>query len=210
VLIAGAQVFFLLLYFCTFVLCHCANSWRSSAFYFCILCFLHFLHFFCIFLRFCIFVLFCFVLCTFVFLYFCTFCTFVLCHLVWQSIWTSMQNLESVAQKMAELWVLLYLCTFLYFCTFFVRKWLRAVKIYLHAKFRDSSSKIDWVTSIFIFIIITKIIITIKKSQNFNFILEKKLFNKKVVFLHKNNSFFGFRPKKLYLGELWPKTQKWL
>jgi len=61
---------------------------------------------------------------------------------------------------------------------------------------------------IFIFIIITKIIITIKKSQNFNFILEKNLFNKKVVFLHKNNSFFGFRPKKLFLGELWPKTRK--
>ena len=33
-------------------------------------------------------------------------------------------------------------------------------------------------------------IITIKKSQNFNFILEKNLFNKKVVFLHKNKSFF--------------------
>ena len=26
-----------------------------------------------------------------------------------------------------------------------------------------------------------------KKSQNFNFILEKSLLNKKVVFLHKNN-----------------------
>ena len=66
-------------------------------------------------------------------LYFCTFCTFVLCHLVRHSIWTSMQNLESVAQKMAELWVLLYLCTFV---LFFVRKWLRAVKIYLHVKFQ--------------------------------------------------------------------------
>ena len=54
--------------------------------------------------------------CTFVLLYFCTFCTFVLSHLVGQCIWTSMQNLESVARKMTELWVLLYLCTF--FCTF--------------------------------------------------------------------------------------------
>ena len=65
--------------------------------------------------------------------------------------WTSMQNLESVAQKMAELWILLYLCTFLYFCTFFVRKWLRAVKIYLHAKFWASSSKIKWVLINFVF-----------------------------------------------------------
>ena len=39
---------------------------------------------------------------------FLSLCTFVLCHLVGQSIWISMQNLESVAQKMAELWVLLY------------------------------------------------------------------------------------------------------
>ena len=109
-----------------------------------------------VFLYFCIFVLFCFVLCTFVFLYFCIFvflyfCTFVLCHLVRQSIWTFIQNLESVAQKMAELWVLLYLCTFLYFCTFFVRKWLRAVKIYYHAKFRVSSSEIERVMAKFVF-----------------------------------------------------------
>ena len=47
--------------------------------------------------------------CTFVFFYFFTFCTFVLSHLVGQCIWTSMQNLKSVAQKMSELWVL---CTF--------------------------------------------------------------------------------------------------
>ena len=131
-----------------------------------------------------------------------------------KSIRISMQNLESVAQKMAELWVLLYLCTFLYFCTFFVRKWLRAVKIYLHAKFRDSSSKIDWVTSIFIFI---KIIITIKKSQNFNFILEKNLFNKKVVFLHinlalntqncqKNNFKWYFGPKTYFLKSFCAST----
>ena len=33
---------FLLLYFCTFVLCHCANSWRSSVFfYFCIFVLCH-------------------------------------------------------------------------------------------------------------------------------------------------------------------------
>ena len=50
----------------------------------------------------------------FAFLYFCT---FVLCHLIRRSIWTSMRNLESVPQKMAELWVLLY---FLYFCNLFV------------------------------------------------------------------------------------------
>merc|ERR1712030_275257 len=39
-----------------------------------------------------------------------------------------------------------YFCTYVLFCTFvlfFVRKWLRAVKIYLHAKFRVSSSKIE-------------------------------------------------------------------
>ena len=46
-----------------------------------------------------------------------TLCVFVLCSLIGQSIWISMQNLESVAQKMAELWVLLY---FLYFCNLFV------------------------------------------------------------------------------------------
>ena len=50
----------------------------------------------------------------FAFLYFCN---FVLCHLIRRSIWTSMRNLESVPQKMAELWVLLY---FLYFCNLFV------------------------------------------------------------------------------------------
>merc|ERR1712030_223058 len=44
----------------------------------------------------------------------------------------------------------------------------------------------------------TKIIITIKKSQNFNFILEKNLFNKKVVFLHKNNSFLVLGPKNYF------------
>ena len=58
--------------------------------------------------------------CTFVLLYFCTFCTFVLSHLVGRCIWTFMQNLESVALKMTELWVLLYLCTFLYFFVLFV------------------------------------------------------------------------------------------
>ena len=50
-------------------------------------------------------------------LYFCTFILFVLSHLVGQSIWTSMQNLESAAKKMTELWVLLYLHTF---CTFVI------------------------------------------------------------------------------------------
>ena len=44
-------------------------------------------------------------------------CTFYICTLFGQSIWISMQNLESVDQKMAELWVLLY---FLYFCNLFV------------------------------------------------------------------------------------------
>ena len=39
----------------------------------------------------------------------------------------------------------------MYFCTFFVRKWLRAVKIYLHAKFRASSSKIERVMLNFVF-----------------------------------------------------------
>ena len=32
-----------------------------------------------------------------------------------------------------------------------------------------------------------------KKSQNLKFILDKSLLNEKVVFLHKNNSFLGFR-----------------
>ena len=39
-----------------------------------------------------------------------------------------------------------------------------------------------------------------KNGQNFNFILEQSLLNKKVVFLHKNNSFLGFGPQKLILG----------
>ena len=46
------------------------------------------------------------------------------------------------------------------------------------------------------------------KKSKFQLHPRKKKFNKKVVFLHKNNSFFGFRPKKLFLGELWPKTRK--
>ena len=44
--------------------------------------------------------------------------------------------------------VLMYFFVLLYF---FVRKWLRAVKIYLHAKFRASSSKIDRVMVNFVF-----------------------------------------------------------
>ena len=44
--------------------------------------------------------------------------------------------------------VLMYFFVLLYF---FVRKWLRAVKIYLHAKFRASSSKIERVMLNFIF-----------------------------------------------------------
>ena len=108
--------FFLFFSFCMFysfcVFVFLSNNWlRRVFFYFCTFYifwfFLHFYHF----LRFLIFVL---------FVLFCTFCTFVLCHLVGQSIWISMQNLESVAQKMAELWVLLYffvLFVLLYFCT---------------------------------------------------------------------------------------------
>ena len=38
-----------------------------------------------------------------------------------------------------------------------------------------------------------------KKSQNLKCILDKSLLNKKVVFLHKNNSFLGFRTQKLIL-----------
>ena len=44
--------------------------------------------------------------------------------------------------------VLMYFFVLLYF---FVRKWLRAVKIYLHAKFRASSSKIERVMLNFVF-----------------------------------------------------------
>ena len=35
-----------------------------------------------------------------------------------------------------------------------------------------------------------------QKGQHFNFILEQSLLNKKVVFLHKNNLFWGFRAKQ--------------
>ena len=38
-----------------------------------------------------------------------------------------------------------------------------------------------------------------KKSQNLKSILDKSLLNEKVVFLHKNNSFLGFRTHKLIL-----------
>ena len=38
-----------------------------------------------------------------------------------------------------------------------------------------------------------------KKSQNLKSILDKSLLNEKVVFLHKNNSFLGFRAQKLIL-----------
>ena len=38
-----------------------------------------------------------------------------------------------------------------------------------------------------------------KKSQNLKSILDKSLLNEKVVFLHKNNSFLGFRTQKLIL-----------
>ena len=40
---------------------------------------------------------------------------------------------------------------FLRFLRFFVRKWLRTVKIYLYAKFRASSSKIERVMLNFVF-----------------------------------------------------------
>ena len=87
---------FLLLYFCTFVLCHCANSWRSSVFlflYFCTFCAFYIFYIFAFFAFFVFFAFFC-VFC--VFLYYCTlyfvialiagaqvffyFCIFVLCH----------------------------------------------------------------------------------------------------------------------------------
>ena len=47
----------------------------------------------------------------------------------------------------------------------------------------------------------------LQKSQNLKFILDKSLLNEKVVFLHKNNSFWGFRTQKLILrGVLAQKT----
>ena len=88
------------------VLLFCTHSWHPSVF--CIFVFLYFLYF-----------------CIFVILFlmdFFTFCTFVLLNLVRQSIWTSMQNLKSVAQKMSELWVhctLVVLKKFIYICTLF-------------------------------------------------------------------------------------------
>jgi len=45
--------------------------------------------------------------------------------------------------------VLIYFLVLLYFCNLF--KWLRAVKIYLHAKYQHSSSKIDRVMLNFVF-----------------------------------------------------------
>ena len=59
-----------------------------------------------------------------------------------------MQNFRLLAQKLSELWSIL---CFLRFYVFFVRKWLRAVKIYLHAKFRASSLKIERVMLNFVF-----------------------------------------------------------
>ena len=41
--------------------------------------------------------------------------------------------------------------------------------------------------------------------MDFNLILEKSLLIKKIVFLHKNNYFFGFWAKKLILGGIWAK-----
>ena len=100
------------------------------------LCFLCFNNFFLHFLAFLYFS-------TFVFFYFCTFCTFELSYLVGRCIWTSMQNLESVALKMTELWVLLYLCTFLYF---FVLLWfIWTIHTNFHAKSGVCSSKNGWV-----------------------------------------------------------------
>ena len=39
-----------------------------------------------------------------------------------------------------------------------------------------------------------------QKPQNFNFILGKSCKKKKVVFMHKNNSFFGLGDQKIILG----------
>jgi hypothetical protein len=68
---------------------------------------------------------------------FCIFVLFVLRHLVGQSTWISMQNLESVAQEKAELWVLLYYFVLLYF--------VRTVHTNFHAKSGLCSSRNEWV-----------------------------------------------------------------
>ena len=83
------RVFFGILHFYS-ILLFCTNSWHPRVFLFLYsLCF----YVFYIFPFFCIFAFFAFLhFCTFLF---CTFCTFVLCHLVRQSIWTSMQNLQA-------------------------------------------------------------------------------------------------------------------
>ena len=109
---------------------------------------LYFLCFLCfnIFWPFCTFVLLYFY--TFVLLYFCTFCSFELSHLFERCIWTSMQNLESVALKMTELWVLLYLCIFCTFFTFLLFKFIWTIHTNFHAKSGVSSSKNGWVIAL--------------------------------------------------------------
>jgi len=74
------------------------------------------------------------------FLYFCTLSLGWTVH-----IWTSIQNLESVAQKMTELWVLMYfLRTFLHFLYFCILDY----PYELPCKIWICSSKNDWVITL--------------------------------------------------------------
>ena len=78
----------------------------------------------------------------FVLLYFLYFCTFSFG-------WTVHMNFhaksESVALKMTELWVLLYLCTFCTFCTF---EFFWTIHTNFHAKSGVCSSKNGWVIAV--------------------------------------------------------------
>ena len=132
--------------------------------------FLYFLVF-CVFTLFCFFVLIAGAQVFFLFLYFYTFCAFYIfyifaffvflyffvlyfCTLSFGSTVHMNFHAKSGVCSSKNGWVmstfvLMYFFVLLYF--FFVRKWLQAVKIYLHAKFRASSSKIERVMLNFVF-----------------------------------------------------------
>ena len=115
--------------------------------YFCTFCAFYGLTFFFHFLAFlyvCMFVHLYFYI--FVLLYFYTVCTFVLSPLVGRCIWTSMQSLESVALKMTELWVLLYLCTF--FVLFVLLYFIWTIHTNFFVKFGVCRSKNGWVIAL--------------------------------------------------------------
>ena len=85
-------------------------------------------------------------------------------------------------------------------------KWLKLLTWnFLRILFGQFRSKWDTFESNRNFSTFAIISVAFKKSQNLKYILDKSLQNKKVVFLHKNNSFLGFRTQKLILRVFWPK-----